>query len=179
MQQPRLDYAGPTHPAKSLVQRVLGRALAIATKRPWPVIAAAALLALLFVPGARVGQDLGWIDSISGSRKTQTIWRVGASSLPMVSDSPLAVRYRKLGLKWEADWKNVKGTYINIFGGGLGSAHGWPAPEIYSFPRELQQYYLAAASDDDIRTFFHVMLHGTEAEKKAMLEAAGEKAMSQ
>lgn len=174
---PPLDYARPVHQSAPRVQRVLRLALST-MKRPWVVITTAVLLAFLFLPGTPVRQDLGWIDSISGSRKTQTVWRFGASSSPVVSDSPLAVRYRKLGLKWEADWKNVKGTYINIFGGGIGSAHGWPAPEIYSFPPELQQYYLAAASDDDIRTFFHIMLHGTEAEKKAMLEAAGEKALS-
>ena len=150
-------------------------------KRFWIILAVVVIVALLFIPGTHVRQDLGWIDSISGSQKSQTVWRSGAESTPVVSESLLAARYRKLGLQWEPDWKNVKGTYLDIFGRNVGHAHGWPAPEIYSFALspDLQQSYLAASSDQEVREFFRVMSSATEDEKKAAVEAACNKALGE
>jgi hypothetical protein len=98
----------------------------------------------------------------------------------VVSDSLLAERYRKLGLQWEPDWRNVKGTYLNMFGRNVGHAHG-SAPEIYSFAlnQDLQRSYLAASSDTDVCEFFHVMSSGTEDEKRAAVEAACNKALDE
>ncbi len=147
-------------------------------RRFWLIVAAIALCATLLVPWPTgVRQDLGWIDSISGSRKSQTVWRLGRSSSPVVSESLLAARYRKLGLQWEPDWRNVKGTYVDIFGRSVGSAHG-SAPEIYSFNSDLQEWFLAASSDDEVRVFFRVISSGSDAEQKAAVEAAGEKALN-
>jgi hypothetical protein len=151
-------------------------------RRFWIMMAVVVVAAVLFIPtGIHVRQDLGWIDSISGSQKRQRVWRVGAASTPAVTESLLAARYRKLGLQWEPDWKNVKGTYIDAFGRSVGHAHGWPAPEIYSLAlnRDLQQSYLAASSDDDVREFFRIMSSGTDEEKKAAVEAACDKALGE
>lgn len=150
-------------------------------KRVFLILAFAVVVALLFsLTGMHVRQDLGWIDSISGSQKRQTVWRIGAVSSPVVSESPLAARYRTLGLKWEPDWKNVQGTYVDVFGHRVGSGHGF-APEIYSFAvlPNLEESFLAASSDDDVREFFHVMSSGTEQEKKAAVEAASNKALGE
>ncbi len=84
-------------------------------KRFWIILAVVVAAACLLVP-AHVRQDLGWIDSVSGSRKSQTVWRFGAAPTPVVSESLLAERYRELGLRWEPDWKNVRGTYVDLFG---------------------------------------------------------------
>ncbi len=148
-------------------------------RRFWIILAVVVLAAFLLIP-TNVRQDLGWIDSISGSQKSQTVWRFGAASTPIVSESLLAARYRKLGLKWEPDWKNVKGTYIDVFGRHVGSGHG-SAPEIYSFALspDLQQSYLAPSSDDDVREFLRVLSSGTEEEKKAAVEAACNKALGE
>lgn len=54
-----------------------------------------------------VRQDLGWIDSVSGSRKSQVAWLRGWSTTPVVTESPLAARFRQLGLTWEPDWRKV------------------------------------------------------------------------
>jgi hypothetical protein len=152
-------------------------------KRFWIILAVVVVIvALLLIPaGMSVRQDLGWIDSISGSQKRQTVWRSGAESTPVVSESLLAARYRKLGLQWEPDWKNVKGTYIDLYGRNVGHAHGWPAPEIYSFALnpDLQQSYLAGSSDEEVRELFRVMSGGTEEEKKSAVEAACNKALGE
>src|SRR5215216_377024 len=96
-----LDYAHQSRRVSSLWRRAR-RALLVLT----------ILAALVLVPTPiYVRRDLGWIDAISGSQKSQTVWRIGWSSPPVVSDSPLAQRYRKLGLQWEPDWRNVRGTY--------------------------------------------------------------------
>ena len=149
-------------------------------RRFWIILAVVLIAALLLIP-MNVRQDLGWIDAISGSQRSQTVWRFGPASTPAVSESLLAARYRRLGLKWEPAWKNVKGTYIDLFGRNVGHAHGWPAPEIYSFALspDLQRSYLAASSDEQIREFFRVMSSGTEDEKKAAVEAACNKALGE
>ncbi|HEV2296231.1 MAG TPA: hypothetical protein VGR35_20470 [Tepidisphaeraceae bacterium] len=84
-------------------------------------------------------------------------------------------------MKWEPDWKNVKGTYVDAFGRHVGSAHGWPAPEIYSFALspDMQQSYLAASSDEEVRELFRVMSSGTEEQKKAAVEAACNRALGE
>ena len=82
-------------------------------KRVWPIVAAVIVPAFLFIPTAiYVRQDLGWIDAISGSQKSQTVSRFGVSSTPVVTESLLAARCRKLGLKWEPAWRNVRSTYL-------------------------------------------------------------------
>lgn len=153
-------------------------------RRLWIILAVVVVVvvvgAVLLIPTPMyVRQELGWIDSISGSRKAQTAWRWGATSTPIVSESVLATRYRELGLQWEPDWKHVKGTYIDIFGGHVGTSHGWPAPEIYSMALspDLQRGYLAASSDADVRAFFHVMSSGTREEQRAAVEAACDQAL--
>lgn len=148
-------------------------------KQPWLIVAVVAFIASILLPAPiYVRQDLGWIDAISGSQKTQTLWRVGRSSLPFIIESPLAARYRKLGLTWEPDWRNVKGTYVNALGRHVGSGHGF-APEIYDLATsaDLQNAYIAASTDDDIRQFFHTMTTGTDTLKKAAVTQACDKAL--
>jgi hypothetical protein len=149
-------------------------------KRFWLIVGVVVIAGFLCT-GVHVRQDLGWIDSISGSQKRQTVWQFGLSSSPAITESLLAARYRKLGLQWEPDWKNVKGTYLDIFGRNVGHAHGWPAPEIYSFALspDLQRMYLAASSDDEVREFFRIMSSGSDAEKAAAVEAACNKALGE
>ena len=161
---------------------MIGHPLSTRMKRLWIILAVIVVLAALLIPTPiYVRQDLGWIDSISGSQKSQTVWRLGSSSSPIVSDSLLAERYRKLGLQWEPDWKNIKGTYVNAFGRHVGSAHGWPAPEIYNLALspDLQQSYLSASSDDEVREFFRIMSSGSEPERKIAVEAACNKALGE
>jgi hypothetical protein len=149
-------------------------------KRLWIILAVLVIVTVLFIP-ATVRQDLGWIDSISGSQKRQTVWRFGAASMPVMSESLLAARFRKIGLQWEPDWENVRGTYVDIFGRNVGHEHVWPAPEIYTLAVSpgLQRSYLVASSDDDIREFFRIMSSGTEDEKKAAVEAACDRALGE
>ncbi len=140
-------------------------------------VAAIVVLVALLLP-YHVRQDLGWIDSVSGSRKSQMVWRLGGSSTAVVSESPLAARYRQLGLQWEPDWRNVKGTSLNVFGRSVGRAHG-QAPAIYDLAMDvqLQQAFVAASSDHEVREFFSIMSSSAEAEQKAAVDAACDKAL--
>lgn len=130
------------------------------------------VVAFGFVPEIFIRQELGWIDSVSGSRKEQTVWRFGWSTNPVVIVSPLETRFRELGLRWQPNWCNVKGTYKNVFGANRGSGHG-PAPEVYylAFHPEVQQAFIQASTDDELRAFFRVMSTGTEAEQRSAVEA--------
>lgn len=141
------------------------------------IIAAIVLVIAILLP-LPIKQNLAWIDSISGMRKSQTVWRPGWSSSPAIVDSPLAMRYRRLGLTWEPQWCNVVGTHVNVLGRRVGTEHG-PAPEIYSLalhPR-LQEAFLAASNDDEVRAFFNVMCSGSAADQGAAVEAACAKGM--
>ena len=146
-------------------------------RRTLYILAAVAALAALLL-GTSVRQELGWVDRVSGSRKSQTAWRFGWSSSPVVTESPLAARYRQLGLRWQPDWRNVHGTYHDAFGRSVGHAHG-SAPAIYHLAMDpaLQAAFLAGSSDGEVRAFFRVMSDGTEAEQEAAVEAAYEKAL--
>src|SRR4051794_23540779 len=109
--------------------RLLLTSTPVPVKRTWLIVAVVAAATLL-TANAYVHERLGWVDSISGARKSQTHWRLLGPSTPVVSESPLAARYRKLGLQWEPDWRNVEGTSVGLFGLTVARGHG-PAPEIY------------------------------------------------
>jgi hypothetical protein len=154
------------------------------TARPrlkWKLGAVITVLVLGFIhmQVEHIRQDLGWIDSISGSHQTQSTWRFGWSSPARVTDSPLAIRYREMGLQWQPNWCNVKGTYVNIFGRKIGSGHG-RAPAIYflAVHPDLQQAYINQSSDDEVRELFHILSSGTEAEQDAACEAATNRALN-
>jgi hypothetical protein len=93
-----------------------------------------------------------------------------------VTESPLAKKYRELGLKWEPDWKQVRATEVDVFGRSISSACGI-APEIYTLNADFQRLFLKASSDDEVRAFFRVMSGGSDAEKKAAVEGACEKGL--
>lgn len=137
------------------------------------LIPAAVLLLALSLPTFWVRQETGWVDAISGSRKYQTDWRLGWSTTPGITDSALALRYRKLGLQWNPDWRCVQGTYVNLFGRHIGWAHG-TAPPILAFG-VVDQLYAGSASDEEVRGFFRVMTAGTDAEQKAEVEEAADR----
>lgn len=146
-------------------------------RRTWLILlivlaAASAALPLL------TRRELDWVDAVSGSRRSQTQWWFGWSAGPVTSESPLAARYRKLGLAWEPDWRNVRGDTLDVFGRCIERSHG-PAPEIYTMADpQLQEWYLAAASDDEVRELFRVLSTGTKAEKEHAVDAAGDKALA-
>lgn len=165
-----LEYRQPSTPAGPPIRRLHKALFAIA--------AVCVLVAWLLPASPYVRQDLGWIDAISGSKKMQTEWRFGLRTTPVITESPLARRYRKLGLKWTFDWRNVKGTYIDSFGRSVGHSHG-SAPEIYSLAAhpELQRAWLAVSSDDEVRELFRIMTTGTVNEQRIAIEAVAEKAL--
>ena len=143
------------------------------------VIAGALLLTSILLPGPMyVRQDLGWIDAVSGSRMDQTQWRVGPTTAPLVTPSRLEKRFRELGLTWTPDWRNVKGTYRDAWGRSVGHGHG-AAPAIYTLAHhdDLQRGLIAASTDKELRELFRVLSGGTEAEQRAAVDAACDKAL--
>jgi hypothetical protein len=137
---------------------------------------AVVVLGAALLVGESVRQELGWVDAVSGSRKDLRVWRFVAPSPAVVTESPLAKKYRELGLKWEPDWKQVRATEVDIFGRSISNACGM-APEIYTLNADLQRLFLKAASDDEVRAFFRVMSGGSDAEKKAAVEGECEKGL--
>lgn len=139
------------------------------------------VLAVLIVAGMILEiedrQERVWIDAVSASTKSERMYRDGEAST-VITDSPFAERYRALGLSWEPQWHNVAATSITVAGRRTNLGHG-RAPEIHSFrSADLQQLFLAGASDDEVRAFFQVMSTGTEAEQRAAIEAAADKIFS-
>jgi len=142
----------------------------------WWIIVAVAVVAGLLLGSVGVRQELRWVDGVSGSRKERRVWRFVTPSPAVVTESPLAKKYRELGLTWEPNWRQVRGAEVDVFGRGV-SSEGGAAPEIYTLDADDQRWYLKAASDDEVRAFFRVMTGGSEAEKKAAVEGACEKGL--
>lgn len=141
------------------------------------IFAVLTVAAVIFIPiSSNYRRDLGWVDSISGSRKSQTVWQSGKETTPVIVDSPLAEKYRELGLIWQPDWKNIRGTSYDVFGRVTGHGHG-SAPEIYPLEFGLQKLFIAASSDDEIRIFFRIMSSDSETDRKAAVDCACQKAL--
>ena len=133
------------------------------------------LLAMLVPTRADVRTNHDWVDAISGSRKQQKTWSFGYASPAVVTESPLAKRYRELGLRWEPEWRGLCARHFSLFGTYVGVSCG-RAPPMHgmSFPG-VQEWYLQTASDDEVRELFRVMNTGSEEEHKAAVTAACEK----
>ena len=162
------------------VQEMKSKPLEYTSVRPrrlarWWVLAGvvvAVLVTTQFINEVLVRSEFGWIDSVSGSRKSQTITRWGSVLPPVIAVSPLARKFSNLGLVWQPDWRNVRSSAIPLIGRSYSLGHG-SAPTIYdlSFHNEVQQYFIDHSSDEEIRAFFSVMITGTDLQQKVAIEA--------
>ena len=142
------------------------------------ILAALVLSTASFLFSLNVRQDLGWVDAVTGSEKYQTDWVFGMTTGRRTVPSPIELRLRKMGVTVQPDWRNVMGTYRNLFGNSTGHAHGWPAPAIYPFRGDEQQGFVDTSSDAEILTFVRVMQSGTEPAKREAVDATVEKSLA-
>jgi hypothetical protein len=134
-------------------------------------VVVAILIAFQLMQDNFVRQEFGWIDTVSGSKKSQTITRLGATLPPVIAVSPLETKFHDLGLVWQPDWRNVRSSAIPLFGRSHSLGHG-RAPAILTLAGlpDIQRYFIDHSSDDEIREFFRVMTSGTEAEQDAAID---------
>lgn len=146
--------------------------------RRWIAISGLCLFIIWLGIGIAASREhAGWIDAVSGSTRRQTIWMIGYEGPARMRQSPLDHAYRRLQLGWKPDWRKIKGDGINFFTGSRVRSHGM-APPIYALlSPQLQSWYVASASDDEIRRLFETMTTGSIEEQKAAVEAAAERGL--
>src|SRR4051812_39661332 len=92
------------------------------------VVGLAAVVLVAAALTTPVREDLGWMDALSGTYQTQTVWLSRYPTTPVVTPSPIELRLRKIGVTWRPDWRNVKGTSRDLLGRRLGREHGSAPP---------------------------------------------------
>lgn len=162
---PPIDYASSadTRPRPRLPVRLL--------------VGAALILVVLVlsatVPVRRVNIR---VDSVTGSMEHRTTW-VGVALAPVVTPSPLEARLNKLGIPWTRDWRTISVIEYAAAGPPLSRGCG-SAPYIYGLDLS-QPLVMAAATDDEVRAFAHIMQTGTEDRQRAACDALFDKMMTQ
>ena len=132
------------------------------------------LVAVLSVPGIAVRQVESRVDAVTGTMVWKTVWLLGRSQT-RVDVSPLEARLRQSGVAWTPHWRFLHNTHRNLFGGALMYECG-TAPEIYSI-RSVLGDFASASTDDELREFVRVMQSGTDAERRAAVDGAGDKGL--
>jgi hypothetical protein len=153
--------------------------LGFPTRRwPWrvPVTAvglAVGLFSLMTVP---VRQVESRVDGVTGSMTWKTVWFFGVTSGPRKDASPLEARLVQVGVPWTPQWHTLHNTHRTLLGRATSYECG-SAPAIYHL-RPCLQEFVDASSEEQIRAFVHVMEWGTEDEKRAAVDAAGDTALA-
>jgi hypothetical protein len=148
-------------------------------RRTWPAralgAAALVLVGVLLLPEPTVRQVESSVDAVTGTMTWKTVWMFGITSPPRIDVSPLERRLVKAGIPWTPQRAFLHNTHLDVFGRPRAWECGW-APPIHSI-RVILEEFAAASTDDELREFVHTMESGTEAEQKAAVDAAGEKAL--
>lgn len=134
------------------------------------------LLALVALPSFTIRHVEIRIDAITGTTSTQTVWLFGFRTAPHVHVSPIEARLKSRGIPWTPSWQVLSITGSNVLGNATSHACGI-APPIHQL-HALQQAYVDASSEADLRDFVHVLQSGTDTEKKDAVAAACDKAIT-
>ena len=139
-------------------------------------VAAVAFIGASFIPmQVGVRQESSWVDAVSGSMKRETVSAWGRSAGEVAEPSALATRLRRAGIAWTPEWRFLHTVNVNAFGRAVGYECG-TAPPIYQI-RPVLGEFARGCNDDGLREFVRVMQTGTEAEREAVVGAAGEKGL--
>ena len=144
---------------------------------PWRTLSAMAAVLILLVaaPTVTIRQVESRMDGATGSMTWKTVWLFGITSGPRVDVSPLEARLKSSGITWTPSWQFLHNTHRTILGNATCYECG-SAPAIYEL-RPVLKEFAAASTDAELREFIRVMQSGTDAERKAAVEAAGEKGL--
>ena len=115
------------------------------------------------------------MDVVTGSMSWKTVWLFGITSGRRVDVSPLETRLKSSGIPWTPSWQFLHNAHRNVFGGATCYECG-TAPAIYHV-RPVLKEFATASTDAELREFVRVMQSGTDAQRKAAAEAAGEKGL--
>ena len=153
-----LDYAPPAHRRRlpRWARWSIGISLLVLT-----------LALLIPLPVRRVTTS---VNPTTGTVVRQT----GARVVTILS--PLEARLAAAGIPWTARPRFLGETSYDIFGQSQGRACA-SAPPIYQL-RPLLKEFAAASTDAELRSFVRVMETGTDAEQRAAVDAASEKALA-
>jgi hypothetical protein len=144
---------------------------------PWRTIGVVAAVLVLAVAGGTIAvkQVEGRMDAVTGSVTRQTVWLFGVKSAPRVEVSPLETRLRSRGISWTPSWQFLHNTHRTVFGVATCYECG-SAPAISQLCPVLG-LFASASSDAELREFVRVMESGTDAQQKAAVDAAADKAL--
>lgn len=145
-----------------------------AMRRKWMLPVAVVLLALATatVPVRYVESRM---DAVTGSMTWKSVWLSGITSGSRVDVSPLETRLTGSGIAWTPSWKFLHRTHRSV--GGIATCYECgSAPPIYQLLPVLKEF-AAASTDAELREFVRVMQSGTDAQKKAAVEAASKKGL--
>lgn len=133
-------------------------------------------LALLASPFVGVLKDIQWVDAVTGSMRRQTVWPFGTSRGVVTQASPLELELCQRGIRWSADWRFLSEADRTLLGNATSRGCG-VAPPIYQIRSVLGQF-ASASSNDELREFVRVMQSGSEDERRAAVDGAGDKGLS-
>ena len=144
---------------------------------PWRTLCAVVAVLLLGVAASTVAvrRVESRMDVVTGSMTWKTVWLLGITSGPRVDVSPLETRLRSSGIAWTPAWQFLHNTHRNVLGGATCYECG-SAPAILEL-RPVLTEFAAASTDAELREFVRVMQSGTDAERRAAVDAAGAKAL--
>jgi hypothetical protein len=125
--------------------------------------------AILAIP---VRTDTIWIDSVSGSMKSRTMW-VGFVTTPSrVERSAVGEWIVKREGSLHPDWRFLTRRYRSLVGATLGRGCAL-APEVYPLHAgENNTRYVRAATATELAEFVRTMRNGTAAEKEQAVDTA-------
>jgi hypothetical protein len=147
-------------------------------RRRWPLRLFFGLLAgvpLLASPFVSVRETRNRMDAVTGSMEWQTVWLSHLTSGPTIDVSPLELRMKKVGVSWTRDWRFLSNTPRTIF--GTPTCHECGSAPPISQIQPVLKGFVDTSSDDEILTFVRIMQSGTEAQQRAAVDAACEKAL--
>jgi hypothetical protein len=159
-----LDYVQPDTPRRR--------------RRPWHVVGAVAVVAsvALLLPGISVRQVESRIDTVTGSVTWTTTWPLGIHGGTRTAVSPLEARLKAAGIPWTPDPRFIHNTHRNVFGGAI-KYECSSAPPVYSL-RPMLHAFCACATDGELREFVRVMQSGSDAQQRAAVDAAADRALA-
>ena len=153
----------------------------VPTRRQWPPIAIGIVVAILcLLLGARivtVRKVEHRMDSVTGSIASQTYGPFGIESgPPRVHVSLLEQRLKESGISWVPSWHQLSSTHYNVFDRPARFGCGRAPPILHL--RDVEAAFAGPSTDDELREFVRVMESGNDAQQKAAVDAAVEKALA-
>jgi hypothetical protein len=120
--------------------------------------------------------ELGWIDPITGSMKSQTQW-FGFTTSTLIEQSAVEKWIIHHEGHYTNNWSFLHDTAMTPSGRPTGHSCGRLTEIYFLHAGSANDHFVLNASDEEIGTFVQVMRTGTSLEKEKAALAAAEKAL--